>query len=60
MTEGERRVRWNVYAMNLGGGIVDTVGFLLIDTIEEKDVRLSNHDRLDCWTHRVDSGLRGS
>ena len=46
--------------MNLGSGMVDSVGFPLIDTIEENEVILSNHDRLDYWTHRVDSDLRDS
>ena len=32
-SEGGRRVQWNVQAMNLGRGIVDSVGFPLIGTI---------------------------
>ena len=32
-TEGGRRVRWNAQAMNLGRGIVDSVGFSLIGTV---------------------------
>ena len=47
VTEGGRRVRWNAYAMNLGGRILDSVGFPLIDNIEEKEVGLSKHNRLD-------------
>jgi hypothetical protein len=31
-TKGERWVRWNVYAINLGRGMVDSVGFPLIGT----------------------------
>ena len=32
-TERVRCVRWKVYAMNLGRGIVDSVGFLLINIV---------------------------
>ena len=31
--EGGRRVRWNAYAMNLGRGLVDTVGVSLMGTV---------------------------
>ena len=37
-------VQWNVYAMNLGRGIVDSVGFPLIGTIEENKMKMSNHN----------------
>ena len=52
-TEGGRRVRWNAYAMELGRVVVDSVGLPLIGTIEENEVRMSNHDRLDGSTHRI-------
>ena len=49
---GRRRVLWNAYAMNLGSGMIDSVGFPLIDTIEEKGsqiVELRLTRLMDSW-----------
>src|ERR1700761_246677 len=56
-TEKCRLVRWNAYAMNLGRGIADSAGFMLISTIEEKEVRMSDStDLIDGLTGLFTSG----
>ena len=37
VTEGGRRVRWNVYAMDLKREMVDSVGFLLLGPVQKND-----------------------